>query len=236
MSGHPQMSVGQWDGTGLGRILAMPCSEPDSTWTACAALAEIQDAVVTRSQLEQLGLPLSTAAQRCQRPGPWQRVLPGIVVLHNGPLSLRQRLRAGLLYAGPDSMLTGAAALRLHGIRRHLEVPPVHVLVPDQRQRTSSGFVLVERTVRFPFPKGAKGSRLRQLIEPSSIRLGATIVRATYVLSPRRRSNAASPHQRPSTVSCVTARCEAAASCGPRCRRSAPASAPSRRRTPESSC
>src|SRR3954447_9996489 len=122
-----------------------------------SALSEMQDGLVARSQLERLGFPLSTAAQRCHAPGPWQRVLPGIVALHNGPLSLRQRLRAALLYAGPDSMLTGAAALPLYGIRRRLDVPHLHLLVPDGRQRTSSGFVVLERTIRLPTPEERQG-------------------------------------------------------------------------------
>ena len=120
-------------------------------------LAERQDSLVTLAQVEELGLSPSTAVKRTHGRGPWQRVLPGIVALHNGPLTNRQLMRATILFAGPESLLTGAAALGLIGFRRQLAVPPVHALVPDHRQRTSSGFALVERTIRMPNPTVRQG-------------------------------------------------------------------------------
>jgi hypothetical protein len=120
-------------------------------------LAQTQDGLVTRSQLEALGFPTSTAAYRSMPGGPWQRVLPGVLAVHNGPLTVRQRLHAALLYAGAESMLTGAAALPLLGFRRTFPVPPIDVLVPDNRQRSSSGFVRLERTVRLPTPRERDG-------------------------------------------------------------------------------
>jgi hypothetical protein len=72
------------------------------------------------------------------------------MAVHNGPLTTRQKHVAALLYAGPEGMVTGAAALPVHGFRRQFPVPPVQVLVPDERQRSSSGFVIIERTIRLP--------------------------------------------------------------------------------------
>jgi hypothetical protein len=119
---------------------------------ALSDLCAAQDSLVTRAQLEELGVSVANAWRRTQSGGPWQRVLPGILAVHNGPLTTRQHLVATLLYAGSKSMVTGAAALPVHGFRRRLPVPPVHVLVPDERQRSSSGFVIVERTIRLPSP------------------------------------------------------------------------------------
>ena len=45
-------------------------------------------------------IPTATAGRRAKTGGSWQRVLPGILAVHNGPLTTRQQLRASLLYAG----------------------------------------------------------------------------------------------------------------------------------------
>ncbi|HTY71103.1 MAG TPA: hypothetical protein VMI11_01610, partial [Actinomycetes bacterium] len=127
---------------------------------AIEAVADLQDGLITRAQLEELGVPGSTVAARCHEGRRWQRVLPGILALQTGPISPRQQLRAALLYAGPQAMITGGAALRLHGVRRSFPVPPIHVLVGDHRQRGTSGFVLVERTIRLPAPVVIEGMRV----------------------------------------------------------------------------
>jgi hypothetical protein len=92
----------------------------------------------------------------------WTRVLPGVHLVGGGRPSRRQRLLAALLYAGPDSMLTGTSALRLYGFRAlrlqetaddEPERPePVHVLVSHDRRRLSTGFVRIERSHRLPAP------------------------------------------------------------------------------------
>lgn len=102
-------------------------------------------------ELERLGVARSTAARRC-RGGPWRRLLPGIVLLHNGEPSPRQRVEAALLYTGEAAMLTGVEACRRHGLRGLDASPTVHALVPAGRQVSSSGFVVVERTHRLPPP------------------------------------------------------------------------------------
>lgn len=109
--------------------------------------------IVRVSQLEALGLARSTVAQRCRAGGPWQRLLPGTVMLNNGPPTRADRRRAALLYAGAGSVLTGADALELHGMARMPRPSgPVHVLVPAGRRRAGSGRVLAERTARLPAP------------------------------------------------------------------------------------
>jgi hypothetical protein len=107
--------------------------------------------VVRVDDLLRLGLPRSTVADRCRAGGPWRRMLPGVVKLHNGPPDRADRRRAALLYAGEGSVVTGLDALQLHGMQR-MPGPsgPVHLLVPAGRRRAGSGLVLAERTERLP--------------------------------------------------------------------------------------
>lgn len=112
-------------------------------------LLRSNELVATHRELVAHGVPLSTVMTRIQINGPWQRVLPGVVVAHRGPVSLRERRIAAVKYGGPESVLTGRDALRLRG----MDVPQadrVHLLVPHSTQRTSHHFVTVERTRRLP--------------------------------------------------------------------------------------
>jgi len=82
----------------------------------------------------------------------WQRVLPGVVVMHSGRPTRRERIEAALMYAGPDAQLTGVEACRERGLRRLPADSGVHVLVPAERRPSSCGLVTVERTTRPPRP------------------------------------------------------------------------------------
>lgn len=95
----------------------------------------------------------STIAHRTRpQGGVWQRPLPGVVLLHNGTPTEIERTSAALLYAGPGAVLTGASALRRHGLRSVPSTEAIEVLVPASRHRASARFVVVERTVRPPTP------------------------------------------------------------------------------------
>ena len=102
--------------------------------------------------LAELGVPPRTVYRRCVPGGPWQRPLPGIVLLTNTPPTRRQRVEAALLYGGPGAQVTGLEACRLHGLRNVPDHPGVHVLVPRDRRLHSSDYVIVERTTRLPEP------------------------------------------------------------------------------------
>ena len=103
-----------------------------------------------------MGLPLSSALHRCRPGGPWQSLLPGLILAHNGPPTARQLRRAAVKYAGEGAVITGAAALEALGSRRQ-SAPTVHVLVPHARKRLSIRFVVVERTSRMPTAKNVLG-------------------------------------------------------------------------------
>jgi very-short-patch-repair endonuclease len=76
---------------------------------------------------------------------------------------------AALLYAGPVSMITGAAALRRYGIRLAEAGRQVDVLVPTGTGVTSRGYVRVHRTSRFPSLMGLQGQIRFALLERAVI-------------------------------------------------------------------
>ena len=106
--------------------------------------------VVRVSELEEIGMPRSSVYRRCLPGGPWRRLLPGVILLHPSNPTDEQRLRAALLRGGARSMITGLWALRSHGLQQIPEPGDVHLLVPHDREVTSAGFALVERTTRLP--------------------------------------------------------------------------------------
>lgn len=126
--------------------------------TELALIARRQDGVVTRAQALQVGLHRSSVAHRIRPGGPWQRLLPGVYAMIPGPATEERRISATLLYAGPEAVLTGPTALRLHGIRAWGDDPRVHVLLPRRVSRASVSFVVVHRTVR-PIVATVRGSR-----------------------------------------------------------------------------
>ncbi|HEX4788240.1 MAG TPA: hypothetical protein VH372_07240 [Actinospica sp.] len=84
---------------------------------AVARLFAAQGGLATRSQLIGLGVPPSTIRHRERQGGPWRRVLRGVCASHDQALTGLGSLRAALLYAGPESVVTGLAALRAHRVR-----------------------------------------------------------------------------------------------------------------------
>lgn len=136
------------------------------------------DDVTTTARLRDAGLTAHAIAARCRPSGPWQRVLPGVVLLSNAPPTRRQRLRAALLYAGPLAVLTGADALQAHG----LAPPPteeVLVLIPATRRVANRTHLTVERTTRLPVPVTSRGLPLAPLVR-------ATVDAARHEPDPRR--------------------------------------------------
>jgi very-short-patch-repair endonuclease len=65
--------------------------------------------------------------------GRWQRPYRGVVVTHSGPLTVSQRIWAGLLSVPEPALLGGVTAARVCGLRGYDE-PLIHILVPAERR------------------------------------------------------------------------------------------------------
>ncbi|RCW43206.1 hypothetical protein DFQ14_10795 [Halopolyspora algeriensis] len=120
--------------------------------------------IITVRELDQVGVPRRTVADRARAGGPWERVLPGVLKLHRGPISDDQLRDAALRYAGPGSMITGLAACVLHGMLRLPEFTTVHMLIPDARKRADHNPVVIERTIRLPVPELVSGFLVAPLV------------------------------------------------------------------------
>src|SRR5262249_9114169 len=90
---------------------AMPRTS-DFDRQALAALAAKQHGVLARAQALQSGMTERALDYRIRGAGPWQPLLPGVYLTHTGRPADEAREMAALLYAGPQSVLTGAAAQR----------------------------------------------------------------------------------------------------------------------------
>lgn len=135
--------------TAPGRRANTAAAARTATSNALAQLLERQHDVITRNQALTCGLSNEMLRTRVRQGGRWQRLLPGVYLAVTGTPTQDQRDTAAVFYAGPGSSLTGAAALRRHGVRvRRTET--VDVLVPARRRRQSSGFVTVHLTARPP--------------------------------------------------------------------------------------
>jgi hypothetical protein len=131
---------------------------------ALAALLDTQHGVATRGQLGACGVSGPVMRYRSRDGGPWQALVPGVYLMRTGDPSEQQRDMAALLYAGPDGVLTGPAALRRFGVtpESHLyrawsapmaaapQAQNVDVLVPARTHRRDAAFVRLHRTTRLP--------------------------------------------------------------------------------------
>jgi hypothetical protein len=148
-------------------------------------LCEAQRRVLTTAQLRTHGVSSAETNERCRPGGPWQQVLPGVVMLHAGPPTAEERLHAVLLYAGrgtrgdrgpvvpvqpgaetphrpvyTEAVVTGPAALTLHGFTEGpalFGMERIDVLVPRSRRLRSTGCVRVLRTPSMPEPQQIAG-------------------------------------------------------------------------------
>jgi hypothetical protein len=121
------------------------------TRTGARALDELlraQNDVLSRAQAL-TGMTQAALRHRLRPGGPWRTVLPGIYLATSGWPTIGQREMAAQLYCGPDSAITGVAALERYGFR----APPtevIDVLVPSARRLRSVSFIRVQRTGRMP--------------------------------------------------------------------------------------
>jgi hypothetical protein len=157
---------------------------------ALTALVRRQHGVVGRAQALECGMTGRVVAYRSRVAGPWQMILPGVYLTHTGSPADEERELAALIYAGPQSVLTGRAALRRHGLpghqRSHEMAGPrrdaVDVLVPVASQRADAEFARLHRTARLPelinvagearfvFPARAVADTVRGMADLSDVR------------------------------------------------------------------
>jgi len=128
-----------------------------STFAGLRPLLDGQLAVASRGQLLALGMNDRAMQYRLRPDGPWQALLPGIYLAVTGTPTFEQKEMAALLYAGPESLVTGRAALTHHGIGSGLPPDVVDVLVPAERQRVDVNFVRLHRTARLPATSALAG-------------------------------------------------------------------------------
>ncbi|MFI6107954.1 hypothetical protein [Streptomyces sp. NPDC051310] len=128
----------------------MPTPTPPDRFAADPLVAA-QDGVATVHQLMDLGCGSSVIAAHCRPPGPWRRLLPRVILLGTAAPTSRQRLRGALLYAGPDALLTGPAALALYGlesVQQFASHPTVDVVVTHRAVPRGHAYVRIHSTVR----------------------------------------------------------------------------------------
>lgn len=144
-------------------------------------LATSRRRLMTAAQLRVHGVSAAEANERCRPGGPWQQLLPNVVLLHPGPPTGEERLHAVLLYAArervpgaapgagavpvqpggeerpasdyTEAMITGLAALTLHGFSTAPPLPSldvIDVLVPRLRRLRTTGCARIVRTTALP--------------------------------------------------------------------------------------
>jgi len=116
-----------------------------------------QDGLITRSQALAAGMTVSAVRHAVRPDGPWQRLAPGLYASFTGRLTPRQRLRAALLHAGEQAVLSGADACRAHGLRYVPEQQRPLVLVPHSVHVSSSGLAVVQRSTQLLASRSVSG-------------------------------------------------------------------------------
>jgi hypothetical protein len=144
-----------------------------------AATGSVAPRLLTAAQMRERGISAARAAALSRPTGPWQQLLPGVYLLHRGPATAEDRLRAALLYAGravpaqhtrgrtaagqSAAMVTGLAALAARGFASApplLSLDALDVLVPRTRRLRSTGFAHLIRTAALPAPELVGGVAL----------------------------------------------------------------------------
>lgn len=127
--------------------------------TELCGLIDAQDGLITRQQALEQGLTDAAIRHALDADGSWRRVVWGIYATFTGPLLERHYIRAALLYAGDDAMLTGVHACRGYGMEY---LPPADrptILVPARVQRAKIEIARVRRVRQLPAARTVKGIR-----------------------------------------------------------------------------
>ena len=107
--------------------------------------------VMNLEQLRKAGVSDRRTRRLCGPGGPWRRLHPGVVLLRNSTPTRQQRLHAALVRYGPRVVITGADALRAHGVQCPAD-GEIRLLVPDHCRVAPCEGVSATRTARMPEP------------------------------------------------------------------------------------
>jgi hypothetical protein len=156
---------------------------------AVRAVLEEQHGLATVAQLLAGGMTREAVRWRVNRG--WRMVLPRVVSTA-GPVEGDRRLIAGLLYAGPEAMVSGLCAAAWHGVTAARLEGPVQVNVPVSRHPRGHGFVTVTRTTRpdpRPWRRGPLTvvSRARAVVDAACSRTAGGQARAIVLEAVQRR-------------------------------------------------
>jgi hypothetical protein len=154
-----------------------------------------QRGVLSRAQALAGGVTEAGIRHRLRPGGSWQRLLRGVYLTSTGAPSRVQLEAAALLYAGPQSLITGPSALAFHGVRG-TKAAAINVLVPASSSVASRSFVAVHRTRRMPM-QWANDLAIRYVLPARAI---ADTVRTIGQLSDARTVVASGVQQRLCTI------------------------------------
>jgi hypothetical protein len=118
-----------------------------------AILAQAQDGLVTRPQVLAAGMTVDALRHAVGRGKRWRRVVTGVYATFTGPLQERHFVRAALLYAGEDSMVSGQVACRVYGLRYVRSDSRPEILVPEHVHRAPIAIAKIRRTRHLPVPR-----------------------------------------------------------------------------------
>ena len=153
-------------------------------------LTFLQDYVVSRQQLSAIGYD-NDAVRRRVATGRWQ-ALGRAVVLHNGPIGVRERRWVAVLSAGPCVALAASTAAEIYGLRGYTSAS-VHVLVPAGARTPHIPRVIWHESRRFGRDDVVERSApaivtaSRAIVDAASWAANARLACATLVASVQQR-------------------------------------------------
>ena len=112
--------------------------------------------VMNLEQLRRAGVSDRRTRRLCGPGGPWRRLHPGVVLLRNTAPTRHQLMHAALVRYGPRVVITGADALRAHGVKCPA-AGEIQVLVPEHCRVAACDGVRAARTARMPAPVEVDG-------------------------------------------------------------------------------